>query len=1568
MTDGKSNLDIAARLSELSPEKRALLLRRLGERRGVEAKPREPEIPRVTRTGSPLPLSFAETRAWFLDQYDPGTPAYTVSVTNRLRGPLEVTALRGALVEMVRRHESLRTRYVASEGEPRRVVDPPGSFELQHPLLEPTPGQDREARAMQLLDGVASRPFDLAREPLFRAVLVSLADDDHLLLLAMHHIIADGWSLDILATELSSLYAAAAQGTPSPLAELPIQYADYAAWERAPAQTERLQRQLSYWKEELAHVPPLDLPTDHPRPPVQQTECDWLTFALDTALTNNLRALGREENCSLFMVLLGAVSILLGRHSGQQDFALGTPIAHRTRVETEPLIGFFANTLVMRVSLEGDPTVREILGRVREKTLSAYANQDVPFERLVEELRPARDLARAPVCQVLIALQNVRGERLSLAGVEVSPLSVGASGSPFDLSVFFWEANGELEWALRYSKALFDPSTIGRMAGHLRPLLEGMTANPERRVHALPMLGEAERRQLLVEWNPARQATRQPGCVHELFEEQAARTPDATAILFGDQRMTYRELNESANGLGRRLQLAGVSPDTLVGVCVERSPALVVALFAILKTGAGFVAFDRRYPGARLELMQQEAKVGWMICESEEELPAGLSAPNIVRLAGRPEGSTTGNLRGVVSRRNIAYLVFTSGSSGTPKGVMLEHGGLTDYARAIGAPLALGEHDVYLHTASFSFSSSVRQLFAPLVCGGAVALASDAQVQDVGALPGLISSWGVTCLDLVPSYLRAFVDELEQSPESRGTLSSSKLRQVALASEPLPVELVKRWLALFGARFRVLNMYGQTETTGIVNTFAIETAEGIRTADTVAVGRPLATVSDYILDDWMQPVPVGVYGQLFVATTGLGRAYVARPGATAERFVPNPFGSAGGRMYRTGDLARFDANGTIEFKGRADHQVKIRGFRVEPGDVEAALARCPSVREAVVVPREHTPGDNRLVAYVVLKDAAASPVDLRALLERTLPDYMVPSAFVTLKEMPLTPSGKLDRRALPAPQFGSATAYIAPSTPAEIRLAGIWKEMLKVERVGAQDSFFELGGHSLLAMRMVARVARELGAHLSIRAIFETPQLASLASAVDRLTKAGIDRVVPLVRVARGGEMPLSYEEETSWRWHQVRPRGPGWNTCRPQLLAGPLDLKALERAVSDLAERHETLRMAVQEVEGRLCRRLPDNAGPPLELVDLSGLGSEEEKTARVVAAAHAMEARRFDFEKGPMITAALLRLAPDRHALLTCTNHLAADAEGGRVLVRDLERLYGHAVGVQAPLPELPVQMADYAAWQRLDGASARSQSRLAFWKQKLAGAEPIILPVDRGYPADRLLALPQPFRIARPVVDGLSALAKEESASLFNVLVAAFKALMHGRSGQTDLTVGTTVSTHEQHEELAGVIGHLTDHLLLRSDASGNPTFRELVRRVKTTTLDAFANAAPLQLVAGGASPMDHPLLRVMINFFPAAEGGQEKDAPADTPTGLRFDYLDVPDQPKRVLKFDLLLVVFERAAGCGGSMFASEDLFDRATIAKMVADYLALLEEAATDSDRSIAGLAAAAEAKAATRAP
>lgn len=1160
-----------------------------------------PSLQPVSRDG-PLLLSSAQQRLWFLEQLGLSRHAYHLLEVIRLHGPLQVVALEQSLQEIIRRHEVWRTVFVNVEGQPHQVIRPATLLPLPVIDLHGLSAQEREVQVRTLARAEVERPFDLAQGPLVRTTLVRLDAEEHVLLLALHNIVYDGWSRGVFWRELAALYDACATGQPAPLPALSSQYADFAAWQQQWLQGESYEAHLTYWKQQLHEVATLQLPTDWPRPAVQTYRGARHSLVLPPALTQALKDLSRAHGVTLFMTLLAAFQVLLQRYTGQDDIAVGSLIANRTRAETEELIGFFTNTLVLRTDLSGDPSFRELLGRVRQVTLAAYYHQELPYEKLLEELRPPRDLSRTPLFQTLFVLQNAPRQPLDLAGLTLNALEVDPRTAKFDLLLDLAETPAGLQGYFEYSTDLFAAATIARLAGHLQTLLAEVVADPDQHLATLPLLTADERQRLVVEWNATRTDDAPEQCLHQVFEAQVAQSPDAVAVVCADAHLTYRELNRQANQVAHYLQALGVGPEALVGLCVERSFAMVVGLLGILKAGAAYVPLDPAYPQERLAVVLQDARLAVLLTRERYVARLPEHGATVVCLdAGWPamaQHSTHDPVSGVTAD-NLATVLYTSGSTGRPRGVLVSHGAILHTLAWLWRAYPFAKEEVCCQKTSMSFVDSLQELLAPLLRGIQTVLIPDEVLHDLPKFVPTLAVHHVTRILLVPALLQVMLDAYDDL--------HSRLPRLTLwiaSGEILPHELCQRFLERL-PHSRLLNLYGTSEVSA--NATCYDTGQRRHTAARVPIGRPIANTQVYVLDRFLQPVPIGVPGELYVGGSGLARGYLSGPDLSAAKFLPHPFShEPGARLYKTGDLVRYLPDGNLDYLGRLDQQVQIRGCRLEPGEIETALEQHPAIRQAVVVAREDTPGDARLVAYLLVAQERAPLVSaLRSFLKLKLPNYMIPTAFVPLDAMPLTPNGKIDRRAFPAPNQARpalAEAFVSSRTPTEEMLAGLWATVLGIAEVGVHDNFFDLGGHSLMAVQVVSRLRDALQVEVPVRVLFEAPTVADLALYIETAGQAALGLPEPPIRpVPRQEAVPVSVAQEQLWMLDQVLPGTPFFNLLYAMRVLGALSVPVLERSVNEIISRHEALRTTFGLVDRQVVQVIaptlvhaPDCGRPP--------------------------------------------------------------------------------------------------------------------------------------------------------------------------------------------------------------------------------------------------------------------------------------------------------------------------------------------------------------------------------------
>ncbi|HEV2707211.1 MAG TPA: amino acid adenylation domain-containing protein [Pyrinomonadaceae bacterium] len=1514
------------------------------EEEGIEgASPTEIISPRE-RTQR-LPLSFAQQRLWFLEQLEPGSAAYHIAGALRMVGQLDTDALSRSLNEIVRRHESLRTSFIIVAGQPEQSISPAREIVLPVEDFTALPADEREAEMRRLSREEAHRPFDLSQSPLWRTRLLRMSEDEHVLLLTMHHIISDGWSSGVLVRELATLYEAYRKGAESPLAELPVQYADYALWQREYLTGETLESQLDYWRRQLGgNLPVLELPTQRARASVQTFRAASHPQVLPEELSEALKELSLREDATLFMILLAALQVLLSRYSGQTDLLTGTPVAGRTRAETEALIGFFVNTLVLRTQLDERLSFREFLAQVKEVCLEAYAHQEVPFEKLVEELQPERNLSRTPLFQVMFTLQNTPMPVIELTGLKLSLLETDTEAAQFDLALEVMETPEGLKSLWRYNRDLFDGAMIARMAEQFRTLLESVAADCGVPIAELSLLTERESQRLLFELNETATDYPRDSSIHELFERQAEATPDALALSFEGEQLTYAELNRRANQVAHYLIGMGVGAEMRVGIMLERSLEMIVGLLGILKAGGAYVPLDPTYPHERLAFMIEDAMI--LVLLTQEQHLDSAFAQQVVCLDSDWEliaAESTENPSSKVDAENLAYIIYTSGSTGRPKGVCISHRGVVRLVRQTNYA-DFSPEEVFLQLAPVTFDASTFEIWGALLCGARLALMPPgvALSEEIGAA---IRQHQVTTLWLTAGLFHLMVEE--RLPDLRA------LRHVLAGGDVLNVRHVNRFVSECPGS-RLTNGYGPTENTTFTCCHHVEQAEQ---GASVPIGRPLSNTRVYILDERMRPVGTGIVGELYTGGDGLARCYLNRPELTAEKFLPDPFsGEVGARLYRTGDSARYRADGTIEFIGRGDQQVKLRGFRIELGEIEAALSAHAAVRECLVLVREDASGDKRLAAYFTADEAETPTHDeLRRYLRERLPEYMIPAAFVALEAFPLTDNGKIDRRALPAPEDSLPSRenlYVAPRNATEEALAAIIRDVLGIERVSIYDNFFDMGGHSLLATQVITCVRDTFHVDLHLKRFFEHPSIADLAASIEAFSHPGLDKDAPSIKpVPRERALPLSFAQQRLWFLDQLEPGNPIYNLPTALRLRGALDVEALRRTLNEIVRRHEPLRTVFREKEGEVVQVILPEQLVEMPLLNLSSLTeAEREREAERLARAEAQ--RGFDLSRGPQLRATLLQLSTEEHLLLFTMHHIISDGWSSGVLVREVATLYeAYAQGKESPLPELPVQYADYAVWQRdwLQGEVLTKQ--LAYWKKQLDGSPALLeFPTDYQRPAALTFrGAVLGVELSAQLTEELRALARREGVTLYMILLAAFQTLLSRYTGQQDIVVGSPIA-NRQRREIEPLIGFFVNTLVLRTDLSGNPSFRQLLKRVQEVTLGAYTHQdIPFEMLVEELQPERNlaftPLFQMMFALQNAP--GDELKLP-----GLALSRLDVWGGTTH---FDLTLQLEESAQGLTGVVEYSVELFREETIRRLTRQLQTLLESIVADPDAPLSAL-------------
>ncbi|ASS75413.1 hypothetical protein CIG75_10705 [Tumebacillus algifaecis] len=1486
-----------------------------------------PPITRVSRTEG-LPLSFAQQRLWVLDQLAPGTALYNMPGTVRLQGELNRIALTRSLQTIVDRHEALRTSFPAVNGLATQVIADSQMVEAAFADVQ----QLSDAEVFRLVRDEMETPFDLTTGPLVRFRLFQTAEQDHLLVLNMHHIVTDGWSMGIFVREFAALYESFVTGGDPALPELPVHYADYAVWQRNWLDSGVLEGQLDYWRTALDSLPVLQLPTDRPRPHMQTHAGATERFTLSENLTSKLHAISQQHDVTLYMTLLGAFQMLLMRWSGQEDIAVGSPIAGRNQLATENLIGFFVNTLVLRTDLSGAPSFVELLERVRSTALSAYEHQDVPFEKLVEELQPERDLSRPPLVQAMFAMQNAPFTRAELPGLQLMPVEIEETFAKFDLTLSMEEVDGKLTGTVEYATDLYDRETVRRLIGHFETLLVAISDHPEQLITNLPMLTIAERDQLLSGWNDTR-SDYPNQCIHQLFVAQAAATPDAIALTFQGQHMTYRELDERSNRLARYLQQQGVSARDLVGLACERSFAMITAMLAVLKAGGSLVALDPSYPQERLSYLMQDSGVRVLLTQAHLVAKLPSHEARVILLdadAARFEAESADQLACTLSPDDVLHVIYTSGSTGQPKGVMVSHRGLVRLFKN-NPTVDYHEGETTLQFSSISFDAAGMEIWGSLLNGMRLVIFPP-YLPSLEELGEVIRNEQVGLLFLTTALFHQLLDERIDDLRN--------VKQFIIGGEAMSAAHANKVRTQLPTT-RLTNLYGPTE--GSIYATAYQVHEANRELQVVPIGQAVANAQVYVLDANGQLLPVGVPGELYIGGDGVALGYLNQPEMTAERFLPHPFSEKPeDRLYRTGDLVRRLADGNLEFLGRLDHQVKIRGFRIELSEIESILGQNARVLDSIVIAL-----DGKLVAYVVTdpnEELTAS--DLRAALKARVPSYMVPSAFVFLNALPLTQNGKVDRRALPTPDwssFGGEGEYQPPRNEREQRVVEIWQDVLKLEQVSIFDSFFELGGHSLLATRAISRVNEAFHLQLPLRVLFEAPSAAALAESIAEVLAAGDDvSALPMVPIDRSGKLVTAFNQERVWYLDRMDPGTPAYNVPTAMRLTGPLDIDSLEKSFNEIVRRHESLRTVFGEEAGSVYQRILPNRHWPIAFHDLRNLSAElqEAEVKRLLS----QEAQtNFDLTTGPLFSTALLQVGEEDYIWSLTIHHIITDGWSMGVFSKELAVLYtAYSTGQESPLPELDIQFADYSAWLRNWLQGDVLEAKLQYWEHQLGGS------ASQQYPTD----LPRPeqsskrgktlnFELSSELTNRINELSARQGVTLFMTLMSAYQLLLSRLSGQNDIVVGSPVA-NRYRQETEEMIGYFIGNVPMRGDLSGDPTVSELLQRIRRSTLGAYEHQMVPQFLISQRLQSKSALYNAL--FILQNMPLQQPDLP-----GVATSVLS-PEM--EVAKFDLTITMIESDGRLQGFLEFSTDLYLLATAQRLIEQYQSILVAFVTDSEQSI----------------
>lgn len=1518
-------------------------------------------------------LSENQAALWFLSQLSPDSPAANVAVLLRLPSTIDQAILRQALSGLSARHATLRTTYETREDIPVQLVH--DSLPLDWMPTDASGWRWEQIRAAAL--DAAAVPFDIIRGPVWRARLFK-GPESSLLLLVAHHIAVDGWSMTLLVEELRREYEQRVKGgtdksAPDPA---PAPYTEYVAWHKQLLESEEGARLARYWQGRLAgEWPNYEAFYDRPRATIEPEPYAWHRFAVGLELSRKIKAVAKSEGTTSYAVCLAALQVVLHRYTHHDDVAIASPVFGRHRARFAQSVGDFVNVVMLRNTLHGEMTGRELLGATKRTVLEALDHQDYPFTRLATELRSAQDRRQGALSQVLFVLQRFKllaeldeemdGRETDRAAADHSAWEayvLPQHSGQFDLCLELSEGARGMSGYLEFKSGLFDASTMARFQRHFVRALEGLVSSPGLAIDELSLMDDAEQRAVLDQWSGGRAPIGEAPCVQQLIEAQAHKTPDAVAVELGDRRLTYRELNARANRVAHYLRRRGVGPDVVVGLCLDRTPDMIVGLLGILKSGGAYLPLDADYPTERLEYMLADSKVRVIVTQQDQLSRLPVSNSHTVCLDSEwaeIERCPDGEAFGASSSGNLVYVMYTSGSTGHPKGVLIEQRSLANYVQAVTAAVKLQAGDRVLQFASLSFDTAAEEIFPCLAAGGTLVLRHATMADSVSGFLESCAQSKVTVLDLPTAYWHEVVMRMEVE----GIAWPNSIRHVIIGGERALPQVLEHWARLIGRKVGLLNTYGPTEAT-IAATFCDLTGCGCEsplTAD-VPIGRPIAHVTVYVLDQKGRPVPIGVAGELHIGGVGVARGYLGRSEATATRFIPDPFsGRSGARIYRTGDLVRWRSDGQLEYRGRVDRQVKIRGYRIELEEIEAVLNRQPEFEQAVVELREDQPGDKRIAAFLVPRpDSRLGLVQLRERLRNQLPAHMIPSSFTELEALPKTPNGKVDRQALRvaldsrASKVDVTADYVAPRTAAEQLLAHIWGEILHVKDVGIHDNFFELGGHSLLATQLVSRVQSLFQVRLPLRRVFDTPTIATLAdvigdaSATTRPIRDETARVIK--RVPRGEPLPLSFAQERMWVLYQMAPDAAAYNIPASVRLHGPLNTSALRGAVQQVVARHEALRTTFVKVEGRARQVIHDRLEPEWRETDLRLL-ARDQREAQASELAMAEARRPFDLARGPLVRVLLMDLGEEDHVLMVTTHHIISDQWSYGIIARELVACYNAACEGRPVVlkPELAIQYADFAQWQRqwLTGPVQREQ--MAYWTSKLANLPVMSLPGDRPRPPVHSfkgdhVSIDLPWAL----INRLKQLSVREGVTLYMLFLAGFFALIHRLTQQRDIVIGTPIA-NRHWLAIEDLIGTFVNTLVLRADVSPETTFHDLLAKIRDLSLEAYAHQdMPFEKLVEELRPdRSHgvlPLVQILFNF-------------ANTPFA-RTEFVHLSWTPYEVSRgaaqLDLGLSIDPLASRKAYLEFNS-DLFDRATVERWLMHYRQFMEAIAQEPHRAIGRL-------------
>ena len=1501
-----------------------------------------PVIPVQSTRPEQIPLSFSQERLWFIDRLE-GSVQYHVPAVLMLSGKPDINALNYALQTIIERHEVLRTVFNELDGHVYQSVNSSGKFLL--PVINGNKYLADKKGLEEYIREFTERRFNLSKDLMIRATLITLSDEEHVLVVVLHHIASDAWSRSVLVTEVSELYNSYKHNASHKLASLKVQYPDYAIWQRDYYTADLLKSKLNYWKQKLSGLTNLDLPTDFQRPAFQTYNGDSVEFSIDKSLASSLNDFSLRSGATLFMTLLAAFKALLYRYTNQQDICVGTPVAGRQQQEVENLIGFFINTVALRNQVQGNMSFKSLVEEIRKSTLEAFEYQDVPFEKIVEVTTTTRDLTRSPVFQVMFMLLNApeTGD-IVLDGIKIIPGTAAVTTSKYDLTLSVSSDASGLKASFEYNTDIFKRETIERMVFHFSELLESVIAHPAERIDQLKILTEAEHQKLLIDFNNTAKEYPAGKTVLSFMEEQAEKTPDQVAVIYGESSLTYKELNERANQVAMFLLIKGVMPGSLVPVCLERGFDMIIAIWGIFKAGAAYVPIDPDYPEDRISYMLEDTRASLIITNEDSKVKLQESAGVTIvsldaesRLIAKQDNA---NLNKEIQANGLAYVIYTSGSTGKPKGAMNEHGGLVNRLLWAQDQFSLTAADAVFQKTTFSFDVSVWELIWPLMVGAKLVFAKPGGQKDNAYLKQLIQEHQITIMHFVPSMLEVFLPDIQPG-------ECNSLRTVICSGEALKPSQLRDFYDKFPYT-ELHNLYGPTEAAIDVSSW---TAAGkdIMELKSIPIGKPVANTQLHILNAAGELAPIGIAGELHIGGVQVGRGYWNNPALTNERFIDDDFTQLPGKkLYKTGDLARWLPDGNIDYLGRIDDQVKIRGYRIELGEIETVLSESGLVQQVVVITRETANSDKQLVAYVVSDQAFNRDWAKQYLLQR-LPEYMVPQVWVSLDEMPLTPNGKVDKKALPDAGIQTSNKeFLAPQTPTEIQVAEIWQQLLNLDRVSLDDNFFEVGGHSLMAMRFISAIRNELHVELSIRELFTHPTVGELAF---HITEHQVGSLLPSIQLAdRRKLMPLSYSQERLWFIDQLEGSSQ-YHIPAAIRLKGTLDKKALGSALAEVVNRHETLRTVFLENNDGVYQEIKAKHQWELKITELESI---EEKHISVHEYIADNIATPFNISKDQLLRAELIVIDNNEFVLFIVMHHIISDGWSLQVIMREVAELYNARQNNRDPiLPELHIQYADYAVWQRKYLSGEILEHKLTYWKNKLQSATPLQLPTDKERPAVQTTnGLAYTFTIPDQISVRLQNISQESGTTMFMSLLAVFKVLLHRYSGQQEIIVGSPVS-NRQMQEVENLVGFFVNTLVLRTTINPGDTFRSLLQQLGNSALDDYQKQdVPFEkIVEAVVRERDmsrNPLFQVMFIFENELTAAGER---------TRLDGIRMSAEPmiQRSSKFDLSLFISEFNGSYNASFEYNTDLFETTTIERMAVHFTELLRSITSSPDTKVGRL-------------